>query len=472
MYNRSLTLVLVVLSSLLFAAGLSAQSDNEIKTLNYYVDFLNESTHGLTVAHILFVNYNKDLNKYVDLESYKINAHITNQELGASIFDNPDINTKDNHVSAMKLSVLTKQKSSALKKKTASALNKYVDEITVILNKINNLRFEIETFITDNDLNIDENIYRSYELLEKAVSLFDAYELKHGQLYKVLQSELKYEYKPMDFAFQEIHSASIELLRDLRNGNSTKHQSYLKRIDGAIENFRKKDFGLTSDEQALSDDLVRQIKEMIGFVKTKISGSAIPDSYKLYGTEYYVHNQILLAHFNSISPGFVVKMNDLLSSRNKVSLSYDDRPVIFKVVYPQKMEEIESIVTNNAIDLKPSTTRKPELIPTKPSLPEENYFVIEFYDPNLLDRDSISVTYNDELVLENYKLVEEPYKIRRKLDSPNEKVVINLTAENLGIISPNTVAIKYRYNGKGKKENVYLNLQEGETYELIIEPED
>ena len=50
---------------------------DKIRALNTYVEFLNESVHGLAVAQILFVNYNKDLNKHVDLESHKINTPVS-----------------------------------------------------------------------------------------------------------------------------------------------------------------------------------------------------------------------------------------------------------------------------------------------------------------------------------------------------------------------------------------------------------
>jgi len=98
----------------IFAMG---QSASELEVLNSYVDFMNECVHGLTVAQIIFVNYNQDLNNYVDVASHKLNSHITNKEMGESIFDNPNINTKDDKVSALKLSQLTRQKSTILNRK-------------------------------------------------------------------------------------------------------------------------------------------------------------------------------------------------------------------------------------------------------------------------------------------------------------------------------------------------------------------
>lgn len=39
--------------------------------LNLYVDFVNKSVHGMFMVNRLLVEYNLELNKYVDLESEK-----------------------------------------------------------------------------------------------------------------------------------------------------------------------------------------------------------------------------------------------------------------------------------------------------------------------------------------------------------------------------------------------------------------
>jgi len=85
------------------------------------------------VAHILFSNYNKDLNKYVDLDSHKINAFMTNDEVGVSIFDNPDISTSDNNNSALKLSKISEERSKVLQPDAARNFNNLVSEIVSIL---------------------------------------------------------------------------------------------------------------------------------------------------------------------------------------------------------------------------------------------------------------------------------------------------------------------------------------------------
>lgn len=207
---------------------------------------------------------------------------------------------------------------------------------------------------------------------------------------------------------------------------------------------------------------------MTAFLAQQIQTSTVPKNYELYGKSYYLHNHILLSYFNSISPGFVSKINTLNSTLDEKNLNYDDRPIIFKVTYPQKMQEIEEIVrrpgTPLDVDLPVKLKMEVELLPEEP---KQNFVVLEFFDPNLIDRDSISVSFNDEWILENYKLLEEPKKIRLDID-PLKGNSVFILAKNEGIIYPNTIGFRYRYNGQGKRVEVVKNLAANMGYELIL----
>ena len=468
MYHVSFLRLFCFVLLLLCGSKSYTQSEAEMKALNSYIQFLNESVHGLTVAHILFVNYNKDLNKYIDLDSHKINTHITNQELGASIFDNPDINTSDSNESAIQLADITKRKSAALPSSVANRLNSYVSDIKTILNSINSLRFEIENFLKSSDLNVKENVYKSYELLERVVSYFDKYASLHDQLARSVRGHLTYKYDPLDFVFFEIHSASISLIKEIRNDNTSKLDNYISRILGAVDNLETRDYELSNSQKLIAAELSRQVREMTRFLTNQQNGGAVPENFKLYGKSYYMHNHILLSSFNSISPGFVSKMNQILEKEAKALLTYDDRPVLYKLTYPQKMQEIEAVVTQKALPLSTSSpTPNDPFSPVIAAEPEQDYVILEFYDPDLIDRDSISVSFNDEWILENYMLQEEPKKIKLDID-PQKGNSVFIVAKNEGIIAPNTVGFKYRYNGKGKKKVMERNMEANLGYELIL----
>jgi len=457
MYRVRHIMSCLLLLSICLCNYVKAQTPPQMEAFNTYISFLNESVHGLTVAHILFVNYNKDLNKYVDLDSKKINEFMDNDQVGVSIFDNPDYKASGNTLSPLKLSKLAEEKSAVLDKNLASRLNAIVFDIVAVLNNLDNQRFEIEKFIANNDLEDKENIYKCYSLLEEVVSNFNRYNENHKKLVTTIKGSIPYKARPLGFILDEVHKVSTEILDNLRLNRPIKYSVQLKRLRRAIEKSRQKDFGFNDMQRTLYEEVILQVGDMASFIDKQSRSKTLPPSYTLYGKRYYMHNNILLSYFNSISPGFVTKINELNASRTNIELKYDDRPLLYKVTYPQKMAEIQSIATKqrvnkNGIDLPITADVK------KVEKPKTNYIEFEFFDPDLLDRDSISVSFNDEWLLDNYMLQFEPKKFIIEID-PNSSNSINIFAKNIGIISPNTVGFKYRINGKGAKIYQRLLLQ-------------
>jgi len=75
-----------------FAFSLSGQiqTDKEqINAINNFVNYTNECLHGMLITHRLFENYNQDINKYVDLEGYRLNFY-NNRDLPWNIFQDPE----------------------------------------------------------------------------------------------------------------------------------------------------------------------------------------------------------------------------------------------------------------------------------------------------------------------------------------------------------------------------------------------
>ncbi|MEZ4906096.1 MAG: hypothetical protein R2771_00210 [Saprospiraceae bacterium] len=57
--------------------------------MNSYVNFVNESIHGLLTIHRLLENSNQEVNAFVDLPGYKIN-NISNDDLPHNIYEDKD----------------------------------------------------------------------------------------------------------------------------------------------------------------------------------------------------------------------------------------------------------------------------------------------------------------------------------------------------------------------------------------------
>ncbi len=65
-------------------------------------------------------------------------------------------------------------------------------------------------------------------------------------------------------------------------------------------------------------------------------------------------------------------------------------------------------------------------------------FRLDFYDNGEIDGDSISVFYNEKLVLSHKRLTDKPISLTLSLDEDARENIVTMYAENLGTIPPNT----------------------------------
>ncbi|MBT8230331.1 MAG: hypothetical protein KJO50_08730, partial [Bacteroidia bacterium] len=163
------------------------RQEEKIDLLNNYIEFLNASVHGLSIAQVIFVNYNKVINKYVDINSHEL-TQISNKDLPQNIFGGTDsyLNFYDQSDTPEALAEIAKEGGLQLQIRLSSTLNFYTDNIISILKEINQIRFDVEDYIKDHDLNDREAIYGVYEYLERATVLFNEYSSAHLSMVELL----------------------------------------------------------------------------------------------------------------------------------------------------------------------------------------------------------------------------------------------------------------------------------------------
>ncbi|MBX2922072.1 MAG: hypothetical protein KF746_07760 [Chitinophagaceae bacterium] len=139
-------------------------------------------------------------------------------------------------------------------------------------------------------------------------------------------------------------------------------------------------------------------------------------------------------------------------------------------------------VTNNnkqTITQKPQTITKdsvkkalPELLPpTLPAyerrsknvlktieVPEGETFKVDFYDNGEIDGDTISVFYNNKLLISRQRLTDKPLTLKVQLDTTREENELVMYADNLGAIPPNTALMIATIDGK--RYEVYITSNE------------
>lgn len=85
-------------------------------------------------------------------------------------------------------------------------------------------------------------------------------------------------------------------------------------------------------------------------------------------------------------------------------------------------------------------------------------FKVDLYDNGEIDGDTVSVFYNNQLVLSNQKLTDKPLSLKLKLDPSREDNELVMYAENMGSIPPNTALMVATI--EGKRYEVYITSTE------------
>jgi len=85
-------------------------------------------------------------------------------------------------------------------------------------------------------------------------------------------------------------------------------------------------------------------------------------------------------------------------------------------------------------------------------------FVVDFYDNGEIDGDTISVFYNDKLLLSHRRLSDKPISLKIKLDTTLAENELVMYADNLGSMPPNTALMIATI--AGKRHEVYITSTE------------
>lgn len=115
---------------------------------------------------------------------------------------------------------------------------------------------------------------------------------------------------------------------------------------------------------------------------------------------------------------------------------------------------------------KPFQNRRKDIIKTISI--EQPTFKLDFYDNGEIDGDSISVFYNDKIVLSHQKLSGKPISLTLSLDKNAAENIITMYADNLGTIPPNT-ALMIVTDGN-KRYEVRIESDTQKSGSVIFEP--
>ena len=454
---------------------------DKIKSLNNYVNFSNESTHGLLIVHRLLENFNKNINKFVDLPDQQINFY-SNKDLPQDIFEDPENWFYD--VSPNEWYEKINTSKSGLPSAVESKLKKTSGEMKSVISSINNIRFELEDQIKKLDLTKRENLSLVYDKLEEGVKLYKNYYEK--QL--VLESDIGAYYKTLKFSndemqfplvlksIEDVYNTTRTALKALYNKDDDNFAELIKTQEASLlkfESINLSDYNSTrlinSRVQLYWGNIKRQSNESLKVQKAFIESENIPVEYKLYDKYYYYYNISVINKFNRYGNGVVFEMNRIIDYLGVPVIRYFEMPHYFKVIYPKLLEKTEFLAASDpVVKSLPKVVKGRDVVTATRTIKVDSFLVdFKMYDHKIVDKDVVSLSFNGDWIVEKFEISAKPYEFTLKLNHEGKNFLL-LHADDMGRQPPATIALSYKY--KGKKELIILNSDKAksEVIEIIV----
>ena len=415
-----------------------------IDDINLQVNFVNESIHGIMVANKLFELFNQDVNRFVDMDSYKLQG-FDNADLPKSLFDE----SSQDYYERLSPSAYFKAISAS---KTIPQKNKILAvQLNALNTDIDKKRFDIEKYLDLNDLNNRDNLPGVYGLLENCVALYKSYYKTYTEYASLLDANYMSASKPSVQGkagyevFSDLHQSAIKTMEAIRNDKPKEMSSSLKNV-GLMYVRLKKEFAVQSKFSPLnnSPNFNPKIEQFIGNVRDIVEGVPVKENYSDYGMNYYTHNKNAIAKINKYGNGFVHEMNLTIQNQGIPVKEFLQVPHYFKVIYPKKLEIIQQISSTQKLVMAIPTEILNRAVKDKSKtiITDNKVFEVELFDHMVQDGDLLSVNFNGDWILENYSLEKKSKKLRLELN-PNGKNYLILYAASVGQRPPNTMAVKY-----------------------------
>lgn len=440
---------------------------------NNYINFINESMHGMLIVNKLLENYNLDLNKYVDLDSYRINNY-TNEDLPLDVFQDPE-RMFFNHLTPYEWYDKCIAGSKSLDGRTAQRLNLIATNIKKEITTINTLRFDLDKITKGIDFSKTENIQRVYDKLEEGVVAFNQFYKLQDQLVNEINKLTAGKLNGSKYnGFREVYGICKTILENVRAKETEKMETLISRLEEKQKSFpgllSQLDLNKSAEIKLISENLSNSLNGFLKSTRDFYVDGTVNDTYKIYGKFYYYHNIALLSKFNRYGSGFAAEINHMLMLLAPDEILVAEQPHLFQVIYPKRLvESPETLASDDYIAALPTTLKERKITPSTTILRADNRILeLELFDHMIQDGDIVSINFNGDWILENAELERAPQKLRLKLNEDGRNYLL-LHAVNVGKRPPNTVALKYKYRGMNKEIIMKSDLNTSELIEIVIQ---
>ncbi len=457
--------------------AISATSNKpKIDAINKYIDFVNESIHGMFTVNRLLVEYNMELNKYVDLENEKINNY-SNKDLPIDIFEDKDHWFYE--ISPYELLNQAKQLSTNLEAKERTAFGLYTQKLLFIIKATNQLRFDMDKVSIGVDLTKKENIDAVYRKLEEGVKYFEDFYKIQLEFEKVVE-ECKLKYIDPNSSFNSFYSVITQnhktarlLLTKVRNKDVDHLDQILLQSNQNMASYKLlKPESLSSNKTAnvklkfSFENGLKSMEEMQVMARKFLQNESFPAKYKLYGRFYYYYNVELISKFNKYGSGLTFDFNNIIFLANLPLIKFTEIPHIFQVIYPKKIVKTDLIKATDDVVSLPKVVKERTVNKNKVMRVDSDVVEVELYDHMIIDGDIVSINFNGDWIIEKEELEKGSKKVKLKLNADGKNYLL-LHADNVGKRPPNTLALSYMFRGEKMEIILKSDLNVSEMIEII-----
>ncbi len=454
----------------------AASNKPKIDALNKYIDFVNESIHGMFLVNRLLVEYNMELNKYVDLENEKINNY-SNKDLPLDIFEDKEHWFYE--ISPYDLLNQAKQLSINLSASEKATLDLQSQKLLTIIKASNQLRFDMDKVSIGVDLTKKENVDIVYKKLEEGVKYFEDFYKVQIEIEKLVEAcKVKYidantSFKPFYETISATHKSSKLILSKIRSKDVDHLDQFMTQFNQNVDLYKLlKPESLSSNKTAnvklkfSYENGSKSLEEIKVMTNAFSQNEIIPSKYKLYGRFYFYYNVELISKFNKYGSGLTFELNNLIQLANLPLVKFTEMPHIFQIVYPKKIVKTDVIKATDDVVSLPQIVKERKVNKNKTMKVDSDEVEIELYDHMIVDGDIVSINFNGDWILEKAELEKGTKTIKLKLNAEGKNYLL-LHADNVGKRPPNTMALAYKFRGEKLEIILKSDLNASEMIEII-----
>lgn len=453
----------------------TVDNSKKIETLNKYVDFMNANIHGMTVIKVLLENFNQEINKYVDLESFKLND--INEYVSYDVFKEVEYYAGFNNNTPYELLKLYNISANNLDVADRELLRTNSERLLEIISATNKVRHDASKLIKTLDLNDIENVNKVYKELEIGVKLFNEFYRVEKEVEKVIISAgLKYESKSEKSynELSELKSLSRlckNILTKIRekeeNGIDNNIEQLLVQIE-KCKNLKIEKVSNLAGDNSVGDnlkDVLERCTHISKMGKQYLNNESIPQRFKAYGRTFYYYNEMNTV-YNFIGGSTVFNVNNLIKLNSRSIVQQIEMPTIFQIIYPKKIESGEVIKATDTNVFIPVKVKERTVTKNKVMRVDGPVVTLQLYDHMIQDGDVVSINFNGDWILEKEELEKGSKTVKIKLNEEGKNFLL-LHAESVGKRPPNTMALSYMYKGDKKEIILKSDLNTSELIEII-----